>query len=135
MLSSEKGAVLPTVLILMFLMSTLLIGAGYYINQDASNNQLLADSYKLKTMFNLAENALHQSDTADVNYQFVFNHGEVYAEFHPPTHYKLIGTLSSGYQADKMIDSPHAETGPMVDPLEDEEHGDDAKVFEDSIKE
>lgn len=135
MLSSEKGTILPTVLILMFLMSTLLIGTGYYIKQDASNNQLLADSYKLKTMFNLTENVLHQSAAGDVNYEFVFNHGKVYAEYHPPTQYKLIGSLSNGYQADKMIDSSHADAGPMVDSLEDEQQVDDPEVFEDPLKE
>lgn len=137
MLFSEKGSILPTVLILMFLMSTLLIGTSYYIKLDASNNQILADSYKLKTMFNLAENALQQSNAEARNYEFVFNHGKVYAEYYPPTQYKLIGNLSNGYQADRMIDSPHLNSSPIVNFFEDDSEQmieEDQEVFESLIK-
>lgn len=136
MLSSEKGSILPTILILMFLMSSLLIGTSYYIKLNASNNQILADSYKLKTMFNLAENALYQPNAEARDYEFVFNHGKVYAEYYPPTQYKLTGNLSNGYQADKMIDSPHLSPSPMFNSSEnDSEQKEEAQeVFEDLIK-
>lgn len=99
-------------------MSALLTGASYYIKTAVSNNHVLMDSYKLKTMFNLTENTLQQSNVEAGNYEFVFNHGKVSVEYYPPTQYKLIGNLSSGYQADKMIDSPHLDTNPELKPSE-----------------
>lgn len=136
-MSSEKGSILPTVLTLMFLMSALLTGASYYIKTAVSNNHVLMDSYKLKTMFNLTENTLQQSNAEARNYEFVFNHGKVYAEYYPPTQYKLIGNLSNGYQADRMIDSPHLNSSPIVNFFENDSEQmieEDQEVFESLIQ-
>lgn len=106
---NDKGAILPTVMVLMTLSVLLVIAASVLFKSHHHENIMIEDSYKLKTMLNMVENDLLDFDCERKDYDYFFNQGRVHVQYLPPTHYLLTGTLDNGFENKRYVLLPMVE--------------------------
>jgi len=102
---NEKGMVIPTVMILMMVLAALLTGTAYITRNQVRQLTLTQDSYKVKSMVELAVQTLNDTvEKEEVNQMTVeFNQGIVEITRMDEESYQAVGQLHNGTRYEKTI--------------------------------
>lgn len=106
---NEKGAVLPSIIVFVFLLVVVLLGSVQIYRNQMYQLLVTTEAYEAKSMLSFVERELLDSSTDTKRMQtgtVTFNHGEVYIEKIDTTHYRLKVVTDNQFSLTKQIAVP-----------------------------